>query len=279
MIHQLKKTDYHDKTFEIEFCLRAKHRNIRLVVCKLCKKEVPETCLKKHEKLCKRCHEYKNCGVVLTATSIKRLESAIAKHICHSRLCKVCFTSLPPNLYKQHSCVMKDVVFQNIYNSCVYFDIETIFENGMSAFEPVMISCMYENVVFGNYNQITFAHKDLSHPDIGKIHKQVSKYDYTCGLPNRIAPLKLNPRYRSRKKCWPQGSDPSLYENHFDLNDPKIEEETETFAKECWLNYEENLRKYAHLTHLQDNCIFKFLCFFMTKSFYNTTFISHNGAR
>ena len=138
---------------------------------------------------------------------------------------------------------------------------------------------MYENILFGNYNSITFSHKNLTHPDIGKIHKQVAKYDYTYNLPNRIAPNKLNPRFRSRKGCWPKNSDPSLYEKHFNLNDPEITKETENFAKECWAHYEENLKKYAHLKHLQDNCIFKFLCFFMTKSFVNTTFISHNGAR
>ena len=41
----------------------------------------------------------------------------------------------------------------------------------MSAFEPILISAVYENVVFGNYNMITFAHKNLVHEDIGKIHK------------------------------------------------------------------------------------------------------------
>ena len=253
--------------------------NTKHLICKLCKKEVAETCLKVHEKLCKRSHECKGCGVVLTATSVKRLNVAIEKHTCHSRLCKICFASLTPNDYKQHACTMKGVVFQNIYNSCVYFDIETIFENGMSKFEPVMISALYENVLFGNYNMITFAHKNLSHPDMGKIHKQVAKYDYAPNIPNRIAPLKLNPRYRSRKGCWPKKCDPTLYKSHFDLNAPEITVESESFAKECWTNYEENLKKYAHLLHLQDNCIFKFLCFFMTKSFYNTTFISHNGAR
>ena len=156
---------------------------------------------------------------------------------------------------------------------------ETIHENGMSSFEPIMISCVFENVLYGNYSMITFGHPELEHCDIGKIHKQVAMYDYMGTLPNRIAPLKLNPRYGTRKGCWPKKCDPALYEKHYNLFDPSIKEETETFAKECWLNYQENLKKYAHLKHLQNNCVFKFLCFFMTKSFYNTTFISHNGAR
>ena len=88
--------------------------NTKHLICKLCKKEVAETCLKVHEKLCKRSHECKGCGVVLTATSVKRLNVAIEKHTCHSRLCKICFASLTPNDYKQHACTMKGVVFQNI---------------------------------------------------------------------------------------------------------------------------------------------------------------------
>ena len=149
----------------------------------------------------------------------------------------------------------------------------------MSAFEPIMICCIYENILFGNYNMITFAHDELKNSAIGKIHKQVDRYDYTGALPNRIAPMKLNPRYRSRKGCWPKNCNPELYEKHYDLYDPAIAAETETFSKQCWLDYEANLKKFAHLTHLQNNCIFKFLCFFMTRSFYNTTFIAHNGAR
>ena len=126
---------------------------------------------------------------------------------------------------------------------------------------------------------ITFGDKDLKNSDIGKIHQQVAKYDYTCHLPNRIAPYKLNPRFQSRKRCWPKNCDPDLYEQHFDLNAPWVKEETENFAQKCWFHYQENLKKYSHLEHLQENCVFHFLCFFMTSCFYNTTFISHNGAR
>ena len=82
----------------------------------------------------------------------------------------------------------------------------------MSAFEPIMICCIYENILFGNYNMITFAHDELKNSAIGKIHKQVDRY--TGALPNRIAPMKLNPRYRSRKGCWPKNCNPELYEKH-----------------------------------------------------------------
>ena len=86
--------------------------------------------------------------------------------------------------------------------------------------------------------------------------------------------IELQIRAIAQENC-----DPALYEKHFDINTPEITKETDTFAKKCWQLYEENLKKYAHLSHLQDNCVFKFLCFFMTKAFCNTSFISHNGAR
>ena len=149
----------------------------------------------------------------------------------------------------------------------------------MSAFQPIMISCIYENVLFGNYNMITFAHQDFKHTAINKIHNQVDRYDYTGSLPNRISPLKLKSRYGSRKSCWPKNCDPALYEKHYDIYDSGISDEIEKFSMECWSNYQENLQKFAHLKDLQNNCVFKFLCFFMTKSFYNTSFVSHNGAR
>ena len=83
---------------------------------------------------------------------------------------------------------MKEVTYQSLFNSCVYFDMETVYEYGMTTFPPVMVSAMYEYILFGNYDMITFGHKDLKNSDIGKINQQVAKYDYTCHLPNRIAP-------------------------------------------------------------------------------------------
>ena len=108
------------------------------------------------------------------------------KHVCHSKLCKICYTSLPPSSYKHHSCVLKQVSFPEVFNSCIYFDIECIYEKGMTGFHPLMITSIYENILFGNYNMITFAHDDLIHQDIGKIHRQIARYDYTGTLPNRI---------------------------------------------------------------------------------------------
>ena len=81
---QLKINDYHDKTFKIEFCVQSKQHNIKLVNCKLCKKEIPETCLKSHEKICKRCYECANCKIVLTARSVKSLKTLVDKHVCNS---------------------------------------------------------------------------------------------------------------------------------------------------------------------------------------------------
>ena len=63
-------------------------------------------------------------------------------------------------------------------------------------------------------------------------------------------------------------------EHPFQFRRPKF-----GFSQECWANYRENLKKLSHLTHLQNNCIFHILAFFLTKSFVNTSFLCHNGAR
>ena len=142
-----------------------------------------------------------------------------------------------------------------------------------------MIVCEFESVLFGNYNRISFAHQDLNNPEIGNIQNQVAQYNYLGNLPNRIAPCKLNPRYGTRKGCWPKGVNPSLWENHFNFDDPGIKEETENFSNESLRLYKENLKKYQHLKHLQQNPIFHFLCWTTTKIMCNRTFIAHNGAR
>ena len=98
-------------------------------------------------------------------------------------------------------------------------------------------------------------------------------------LPNRNAPRKMNPRYGSRKSCWPKDTNPALWENHFDLDDPNHADEVKKFSQECWANYKKNLQQFSHLKHLENNCIFHFLSFFLTESFVNTTFLAHNGAR
>ena len=52
--------------------------------------------------------------------------------------------------------------------------METIYEPGMVAFDPIMIVCEFESVLFGNYNRISFAHQDLNNPEIGNIQNQVA---------------------------------------------------------------------------------------------------------
>lgn len=143
----------------------------------------------------------------------------------------------------------------------------------MSTMEAILIVCHFESVLYGNYSRVSFAHDKIVNSDIGKVINNVDKYDYMGTLPNRIPPKKLPKRYQSRKKCWPKGSDPSQWENHFDLNDPNILYESEEFSKQCLQHYKENLRKYLHLKQLENNCVFQFLCFFLSPSFVNTTFI------
>ena len=43
------------------------------------------------------------------------------------------------------------------------------------SFQPILVSAIYENILFGNYNMISFGHKDLNNSNIGKIHQQVAK--------------------------------------------------------------------------------------------------------
>ena len=66
-----------------EFCAHVKISKIKEIPCKICKREVPETCLATHEKTCLRSYECPNCDIILTVTSIKRLDLTVSKHICH----------------------------------------------------------------------------------------------------------------------------------------------------------------------------------------------------
>ena len=120
----LKKNHYYNHTMKTEFCIRAKKEKNSQTPCKICKKNIPETCLEVHEKSCHRTHECMNCGVFLTATSSNQLKVLIKKHICHSKLSKTFFTSLPPSSFKTHACRLKNVTYQNIFNRIAYFDID-----------------------------------------------------------------------------------------------------------------------------------------------------------
>ena len=149
----------------------------------------------------------------------------------------------------------------------------------MSSFEPIMIVCELENILFGSYSRFSWAHKDIKHPDLGIVIDNVAHYDYMYDLPNGIAVKKINPRFGTRKSCWPKYADPAQWSNHFSLEDPNLAEEVKQFSTRCCANCQQNLKNFSHLTHLQDNCIFHFLAYFLTKSFCNTTFLAHNGAR
>ena len=146
--------------------------------CNLCKKDVPHSCLQTHFLLCKRMYECKSCGLVLHAKSIKALQVNVDKHKCFSKLCKICFTHIPPKDFKQHACVLKDVKWHSVYNRLAYYDLECVFEEGMSSFEPIMFVCEYENVLFGSYSRFSWADKDIKHPELGKVIDNVGRYNY-----------------------------------------------------------------------------------------------------
>ena len=275
----LRKSEYFDNTYKNEYCNRVIVGVQNLTKCNSCDKDIPQTCVSVHSLVCKKIYECKNCGITLHARSAKRLKVDISNHRCFNKTCKICFLSLSPKDFKSHACQMKNVQFHDVYNRLAYFDIECLFEDGMTSFEPIMIVCEYENVLFGNYSRFSWADEEIKHPELGTVIDNVGQYDYMGDLPNRIAPRKLNPKYRSRKNCWPRNTDPLLLNTHFSLEDPNLNAEVKKFSQECWANYRENLKKFSHLTHLQNNCIFHFLAFFLTKSFVNTSFLSHNGAR
>ena len=113
---QLQKDDYFDLTMKSEYCNRLTLEDNPYHKCNLCKKDVPHSCLQTHLLLCKRMYECKSCGLVLHAKSIKALQVNVDKHKCFSKLCKICFTHIPPNDFKQHACVLKDVKWHSVYN-------------------------------------------------------------------------------------------------------------------------------------------------------------------
>ena len=161
----------------------------------------------------------------------------------------------------------------------MFQQIETLYGETDDYFKPILIVCEFESVLFGNYSRIAFADDQILHADIGEIENDVAQFDYTLSLPNRIAPLKLPKRFGRRTSCWPKNVDPTLMEMHYDLNDKSVKEESITFSENCWIAYKENLRIYSHLDKLKNNCIFHFLCFFVSPCFYNTSFLAHNGTR
>ena len=276
----LKKNHYYNHSMRKDYCLRVvQNVSVEWLECKNCKKNVPKTCMPDHTKVCKRIHECQNCGIVLVTSSPKSLKSKIDKHVCHSKLCKICFVRLSPRDYKTRSCRLKDSGWQTIWNAVGYYDVEAIFQEGLTSFDPVMIVCEWENVLFGYYSRISFAHPALTPPEIGKIQNHVAEYNYLGELPNRIPPCKLKPRYGTRKACWPKGTNPSMWENHFSFDHPGIREEAEKFSEESMKLYRENLKKYHYLKHLQNNPIFHFLCWTTSKIMCNRTFVAHNGAR
>ena len=292
----LQKNDYFNYNMT-EFCLRKKN-NEGSLSCSKCKKKVPAQCLKKHMKICARMYDCPTCGKNITGLSPKNLKKAIEKHNCHTTLCKICHIQLKNSDLKSHACTMQDVKFQNIYNRMAYYDIglyqfhfvtfsltlqtstlETLFGETDDYFQPILIVCEFESVLFGNYSRISFSDQRILHTDIGKVENDVAQFDYTLSLPNKIAPLKLPQRFGRRSSCWPKNVDPDVLVKHYNLNDEGVKEESISFSQNCWVAYKENLRTYSHLDKLKNNCIFHFLCFFISPCFYNTSFLAHNGTR
>ena len=89
--------------------------------------------------------------------------------------------------------------------------------------------------------------------------------------------MKLNPRFRSRSRCWPkseQGSKP--WTKYVEVNSDYVQTKTEEFVNQCWIGYEKNVRKYANIAEKEKNCMYYFFCWILQPAFNNSTFIAHN---
>ena len=113
---QLQRKHHWSYSMSGEFCNRMLSENPTVTKCELCQKDVPNACKETHSLICKRRYECPQCGLILYGKSIKILNADIAKHKCYSKLCKVCFSHIPPKDFKHHACVLRDVKFHDILN-------------------------------------------------------------------------------------------------------------------------------------------------------------------
>ena len=112
----LRKTHWFDHIMKLDFCDRAMRETKKMIQCGLCSKDVPQSCIETHSLICKRLYECKDCGTVLHARSAKSLQVVIKKHRCYSKMCKICYLTMPPNDFKKHACQLKNVSYHDVYN-------------------------------------------------------------------------------------------------------------------------------------------------------------------
>ena len=158
-----------------------------------------------------------------------------------------------------------------------FFDIETCFDpTSMDSFKPVLVVLEFETACFGNMSRITFGDRKMKNPGRAEVEPDIAQNDY-CGpdLPNLLAPSKLNPRFRSRSRCWPKAPG-EAWNQRVGLTSEEVREESARFLDACHAGYQHNQKRFEHIVEADRTCMFDFFCWILQPSFHNSAFIAPN---
>ena len=247
----LAKGDYYNQNLEQLYCLKNVKQNENYT-CIFCQKIITDLkCLQYHKSLCKIFENCSKCN--------KRAKKN--GHICNTTRCLLCFESytLQDITVADHVCNIKVPEPPRIFPRLAFFDCETRIEEKVdySNLIPNIVVTLFENSYHENFSLITFCEKDLILDIDAKIIHNALEMSYLPKYYNRrIMNQKMSPFYKGRDS---------------EKEGPAIELTDDN--NELW-KYLIPFKK-----ELSDNCMYRFLRFFIRSYFRNTVFISHRGSR
>ena len=261
----LQDGDYCNQALEKMYCSSRVNRGEN-AMCPYCSKTIRNLkCLQYHKSICKR---YKTCS----KCHKKTLKN---NHQCNTKQCLLCFenykssavgtaattagASAAATAEEEHICNIQVPTPTKIFPRLAFFDCETRIEqqNDYANLIPNIVITAYESSYHEDFSLVTFCEEGLHLEVDGKIIPKVLNIPYLPSYYNRrIMSQKLSSFYKGR---------------NFEKEGPALELTNDN--NELWI-YQIPWR-----VDLKDNCMYKFLRFFLRSYFRNTVFIAHRGSR
>ena len=245
----LEKTDYYNESLQYLFCAR----NIitdTFKVCQYCAKTFHnQKCLSLHKTNCKK---VKICEVCSQKYDTK-------SHECYTKTCFLCREKYNTNTDESHYCNVKIPTLPRIYSRLIIFDMETRFQSTKTGYqlEPNLIIALFERGYHESFSSIAFFDKEMTHSKNENIIEDSLQISYLPKDYNlKVCTVKLSSFYKGRS---------------FEKQGPVINISNENnYLFEYYIPFSERL---------ENNCVYRFLRFFIRPYFRHSVLISHGGSR
>lgn len=244
----LQAGDFYNDTLRNLFCAKEINENISQI-CTFCNQHFKNIlCYSLHLTVCKKRKICKECGKPYF----------IKKHECYTKLCMICHQRHRSD--ENHVCNVAMPKPPKSYNRIIIFDMETKLEESQTGFQlvPNLIIAFFERSYHESFSSIAFFDVGLKHNLNEVILEDILHKHYLPSEYNRkVCKEKMSTFFKGRS-----------YEKQ---------------GPEMNLNNENNI----NITHyyipfeksLAQNCVYRFLRFFLRPYFRNSVMISHGGSR